>query len=180
MKSFQGKILIAAPTLEDPNFARSVVLLVSHNHEGALGVILNRPLETTVKEAVADEIDEPFNVEGSLHQGGPCEGPLMVLHTQEEAGEMEVTEGMFFSVERDKVEWLLKNEDGQTKYFVGYSGWGAGQLESEMESGSWLLTDGDESLAFADSDELWSTLLTAATMSRWIKPDQMPDDPSVN
>lgn len=180
MKSLQGKLLIAAPTLEDPNFAHSVVLLVRHNDEGALGVIVNRPLETSVKEAVGDAVEEPFDVEGALHQGGPCEGPLMVVHTQEEAAEMEVARGMYFSVERDKVEWLLKNESGHARYFVGYSGWGAGQLEAEMETGSWLVADGGEDFVFGDTDELWSRLLTAATLGRWIKPGQMPEDPSVN
>src|SRR5262249_5161108 len=124
MATLQGKLLIAAPSLEDPNFTRSVVLIVRHNDAGALGVILNRPLETPVAEAAGDALDEPFDVEGALHQGGPCDGPLMVVHTQEEAGEMEVADGMYFSVERDKVEWLLKNEEGHVKYFVGYAGWG--------------------------------------------------------
>lgn len=180
MPSLQGKLLVAAPTLEDPNFARSVVLLVRHNEEGALGVILNRPLETSVKEAVGDAVEEPFEVEGDLHQGGPCDGPLMVIHTQEEAAEMEVAEGMYFSVERDKVEWLLKNEAGQAKYFVGYSGWEEGQLEAEMDTGSWLLVDGGMDVVFGETDELWSRLLTGATLGRWIKPGQMPEDPSVN
>jgi putative transcriptional regulator len=180
MNSLQGKLLIAAPTLEDPNFAKAVVLLVRHNDEGALGVILNRPLDTTVGEAVGDAVDEPFDVEGDLHQGGPCEGPLMVLHTQPEAGEMEVAGNMYFSVDRDKVEWLLKNESEPTRYFVGYSGWGAGQLEAEMETGSWIAADGGEDVIFGDTDELWARLLAAVTLGRWIKPGQMPEDPSVN
>jgi putative transcriptional regulator len=93
---------------------------------------------------------------------------------------MEVAGGMYFSVEREKVEWLLKNEEGHVKYFVGYAGWGAGQLEAEMGTGSWLVADGDEDLVFGDPDELWARLLTAATLGRWIKPGQMPEDPSVN
>jgi putative transcriptional regulator len=182
MKDLQGKLLIAAPSLEDPNFARAVVLLVRHNEEGALGVIINRPLETSVKEAIGDAVEEPFDSDGVLHQGGPCESTLMVIHTQEYAGEAEVLPGVFFSVERDKVEWLLKNEDDEEsiKYFVGYAGWGAGQLEAELATGSWLLADADEEILFGDPDDLWSRLLTAATLGQWIKPHQMPDDPSVN
>ncbi|HZZ44035.1 MAG TPA: YqgE/AlgH family protein [Tepidisphaeraceae bacterium] len=180
MKSLQGKLLIASPALEDPNFSKAVVLLVRHDEEGALGVIINRPLETTVMEAVGDAVDVPFVVEGSLYQGGPCEGPLMVMHTQEEAGEMRVADGMYFSVERDKVEWLLKNEEGLARYFVGYSGWGEGQLEAEMETGSWLLVEGGDEVVFGEVEELWPRLMLAATVGKWIKPGLMPGDPSSN
>src|SRR5687767_11112387 len=97
MTSLQGQLLIASPKLVDPNFFHTVILLVQHNDEGALGLVLNRPLRTTVKEMwreVAE--DEECEVEGPLHQGGPCEGALMVVHADAAEAEAQVTDGVYF------------------------------------------------------------------------------------
>src|SRR5205814_2997514 len=82
MKSLQGQLLIASPKLFDPNFFRSVVLLVQHTENGALGLILNHPLEMTIANAWEQVSEMPCEATGVLHQGGPCDGPLMVLHTE--------------------------------------------------------------------------------------------------
>ena len=74
MKSLQGHLLVASPKLVDPNFFHTVVLLVQHNQEGALGLVLNRPLQTTVQEMWQEVGESQCEVDQPLHQGGPCEG----------------------------------------------------------------------------------------------------------
>ena len=182
MDSLQGQLLIASPRLVDPNFAKAVVLMVQHGEEGALGLVVNRPLETSVEEICEKVLETPCAAEGMLFQGGPCEGPLMVVHTHGVRSDIAVKEGIHFSTERESIEWLLRYNEAPIKYFVGYSGWAAGQLESEMESGSWFTLPAEDEQIFgaADGEELWSKLFTAATLGKWIDPARIPDDPSMN
>ena len=128
MDSLQGQLLIASPRLVDPNFVRSIVVMVQHNDDGALGLIVNRPLQTTIKEVCEKALDIPCEIEAALHQGGPCEGPLMVVHTNETQSDIEVFPGVYFTTDREKIEWLMNHNDGAIKFFVGYAGWAAGQL----------------------------------------------------
>lgn len=181
MASLQGKLLIASPRLMDPNFVRSVVLMVQHSDEGALGLILNRPLGTTVREVCEKVLETDCAIEAFLHQGGPCEGPLMVLHTEGAGGEVEVMPGVHFTAERGKIERLLEGEasdDVSAKFFVGYAGWGSGQLEGELETGSWLTVKAESQHVFDGGEKLWSRLTTAVTAG--IDLNQIPEDPSMN
>jgi putative transcriptional regulator len=180
MQSLAGHFLIASPRLADPNFVKSVVLMVQHGEEGALGLVVNRPLDTSVEEICEKVLETPCSTEGVLYQGGPCEGPLMVVHTHNARSDIEVRPGVHFSTERESIEWLLKYNEAPIKFFVGYSGWAAGQLENEMETGSWLSVPAEEDQIFQDGEELWSKLLTAATLGKWIDPERIPDDPSLN
>ena len=190
----RGQLLIASPRLQDPNFIRSVVLIVHHDQNGAMGVILNRPLELSVKEALSQILESPVELEQPLHVGGPCEGPLVVVHTRRElAGDAEdggVIPGVFFAAERQVIEQLLEDAaedasapaDGtQLKFFVNYSGWGLEQLESEIESGAWLTAPASPEQIFdGTTDKLWSKLFAAITYGEWVDPKRIPDDPSVN
>jgi putative transcriptional regulator len=180
MESLAGQFLIASPKLVDPNFARAVVLMVQHGEEGALGLVINRPLETSVEEICEKVLETPCAAEGVLYQGGPCEGPLMVVHTHGSRSDISVRDGVHFSTERESIEWLLRYNEAPIKYFVGYSGWAAGQLENEMESGSWFTLPAEEEQIFDGGEELWSKLFTAATLGKWIDPERIPDDPSLN
>jgi putative transcriptional regulator len=180
--SFQGQLLLASSRLADPNFARAVVLMVSHSEEGSLGLVLNRPLEMTVKEACEQALETTCDIDDALHQGGPCEGPLMVLHTQnaELKEETEVLPGVHFTTDREKIESLLRDADITAKYFVGYSGWGPGQLEAEIEVGSWIRAAASKEQIFGEKGDQWSRLMTASTLGQNIRPEQIPDDPSMN
>jgi len=80
MPSLKGKLLLAAPAMQDPNFARSVVLIIKHDSDGALGLILNHPTGATVREAIELNGDSLGDDQATLFRGGPCDGPLMVLH----------------------------------------------------------------------------------------------------
>src|ERR1700748_1927959 len=107
MKSLQGYLLVASPKLLDPNFSRSVVLIVQHNDEGALGLVLNRPLDTTI-DMVWDQVSQvPCLRDDPLHQGGPCEGTLMVLHGDPSLSPVQVLPGVYFNTEKESVEQLI-------------------------------------------------------------------------
>jgi putative transcriptional regulator len=180
MESTQGKLLLASPRLADPNFARSVVLMIQHNEEGALGLILNRPLEITVKQACEQSLGEDCGIDEFLHQGGPCEGPLMVVHGNELEKDADVLPGVFFTTEKSKIESLLKQQIVSARYFVGYAGWSAGQLEAEMEIESWIIADAAPQLIFDQQPNLWLKLMRGRTLEQWIDPSRIPDDPTVN
>ena len=185
MDSFQGQLLVATPQLVDPNFFRTVVLILQHNDDGALGVVLNRPLEPTI-QAVWEQVgsDAPCLVDGPIHKGGPCDGPLMVVHGRDEHSQIEVIPGVHFSTEKDAVEDLVARVGVPMKFFVGYSGWGAGQLEREVAEGSWMTTAATTEMVFEeDAEDLWDTARKAiarATTLQWVDPKRIPPDPTVN
>jgi putative transcriptional regulator len=184
MDTLQGQLLIASPRLVDPNFFHTVILLVQHNDEGALGLVVNRPLQTSIQE-MWKEVSEGdvCEVPGHLHQGGPCEGPLMVLHGDDIYSEIEVIKGVHFCTRRDTIEKLVADNPGAMKFFVGYAGWSPGQLESEIREGSWLSAPADPTLVLEGNEHLWNDLirvLSKAAVVSLVDPKFIPDDPSVN
>lgn len=184
MKSLQGQLLVASPKLVDPNFFHTVVLLVQHSDESALGLVLNRPLQTSVKAMWREVAEgEDCDIDGVLHQGGPCEGPLMVLHTDGDYAEMDVGGGIYFCTSRERIERLVHDGSAQMKFFVAYAGWTAGQLEAEIDEGSWLAVPATQQTVFEGDEHLWSDLIRAisrAGVAGIVDPKRIPDDPSVN
>jgi len=182
MKSFQGQLLIASPKLFDPNFFRSVILLVQHGENGALGLVLNRPLEMTIANAWEQVSEMPCEATGFLHQGGPCDGPLMVLHTDASIPEMPVIPEVFFTTDRDQIQQLVTQNHSRMKFFVGYAGWSPGQLESELEDGGWLMTAADNKHIFEAEEDLWPALMREISEAIYqnLNPKVIPQDPSTN
>jgi putative transcriptional regulator len=180
--SLKGQLLLASSKLIDPNFARAVVLMVQHDDNGAMGLILNRPLETTIQEVCSQQLNLVCAVEGPLHLGGPCEGPLMILHTRQIDAQVEVIPDVYFTTDKAQIESLLLDVETTAKCFVGYAGWSPGQLESEMESGSWLNLAATKDQVFPDSGgpKLWQKLMQKVTLGQWIDPDRIPQDPNMN
>lgn len=180
LKDRCGQLLIASTSLRDPNFARSVVLIVRDDDEhGALGVILNRPLTITVADACGEQVEAAKEIDEPLHQGGPCEGPLTALHINFAAEGDEVVTGIRFSMERHAIEWLLEHNQGPIKYFAGYSGWGKGQLDAEIAEGAWMLVPATVEHVF-DGQANWSKLTTWLALGGSIDISRIPDDPRVN
>jgi putative transcriptional regulator len=183
MKSLQGHLLIASPKLLDPNFFRSVVLMVQHDEQGAMGIVLNRPLEVSIRKAWKQVSETPCAAKGYIHQGGPVDGPLIVLHTDDTFSEVEVADGVHFCTDRDSVEQIVWQAEGPMKFFVGYAGWGPGQLEDEMEEGSWLTLPASSTQIFDGGEEQWLTLMRTVTTGGLfpnINPKCIPEDPSMN
>ena len=154
MLSLQGHLLISSPELPDV-FEHAVVLLVRHNEEGAFGLILNRPTETRVREVWGKVSESECRTDERLHVGGPVEGPLMALHTDELVMEMEILPGIYFSANRDKLEQLAISPETVARYFVGYAGWSSGQLEAEIKRGSWQALPARPEHVFASDERLW-------------------------
>lgn len=158
MLSLQGQLLIAKDELVDPTFAQSVVLVLEHNAQGALGVILNRPTDMSIAQAWQQVSDEPCHSSGMVHMGGPCEGPLMVLHVHEDHAQIHPMPGVFFATDQIDVEWLIEHSAAPIKFFVGYAGWGQGQLEEEIAQGGWDTLPAAIDHVFHNTGDLWQTL----------------------
>ncbi len=183
MKSTQGQLLVATRKLLDPNFFHSVVLVVQHGEEGALGLILNRPTDIPVKRAWEQVNEIPCRDEGLLLRGGPCDGPLMVLHTRPEYAQVRVAEGVYFATDKESVERLVDDNVGPMRFFVGYSGWSPGQLDDELSDDGWVQVKADADTVFAVPDQMWEKAFRAAARAAappWLNPKFIPDDPSLN
>lgn len=187
MDTLRGNLVLASPRLEDPNFRRTVSLMIEHNDEGAMGLVLNRPTETTVRQAWEQVSDLPCHCEAPLHQGGPCPGVLMALHTHESIAQVTVMPGLFMSTEKPYIEWLIDNNAESVRYFIGYAGWAPGQLEHELNVGSWMLASATREQILAPLGDnpvsLWTDLICATDATEGMlltRPQLVPEDPSVN
>jgi putative transcriptional regulator len=184
MESLRGQLLIAGPTLLDPNFVRAVVLVGEHNEEGALGVVLNRPSDTAVGEAVPD-LSELAGEDAAVHVGGPVQ-PSAVLVLAEyvdvAAAPQLVTGGVgFLALEDEDGQPPIPSFDlGRARVFAGYAGWGPGQLESELERDDWIVADSAVDDVFdEDAATMWSRVLDRqGGQLRLVA--RMPLDPSRN
>ena len=181
--SLKGHLLVAAPKLRDPNFFKSVVLLVQHDTNGSLGLVLNRPLQVTIRNAWKQLSQTPCQLDGRLHRGGPCEEVLVALHTDVEASDVEVISGLHFSTTKDAIEHLVAHGGQRVRLYIGYAGWSAGQLEGELASGSWLTVPATADHVFSPGVPSWEKIVRDIgheSLSQWIDPEILPDDPSVN
>lgn len=182
MTSLAGQFLVASPLLLDPNFKQAVILILQHNEEGAMGLVINRRTRLTMMEAWKQVSQKPCGIEDFIYQGGPVEGPLMVLHTEPTVAQLSVA-GVSFLTEAQGIEWLVEQGTGPMRFFVGYSGWGPGQLENELTEGSWLVAQASKDQIFENAEVLWDELTRQVTkVSHYpgIDPRRIPPDPSVN
>ncbi|MGH2926347.1 MAG: YqgE/AlgH family protein [Solirubrobacterales bacterium] len=179
-ESLRGKLLVASPVLTDPNFARTVVLLTEHNEDGAMGIVLNRPSETTVG-SVAPDLEQITGGE-PIHVGGPVQPEALVLLAEftdlEAAAWIVVADVGLASADVDLAE--LADSVRRGRVYAGYSGWGAGQLEAEMEEESWIVEPPLPTELFPDDPAmLWSDVL-ARKGGQYSLIARMPADPSLN
>jgi putative transcriptional regulator len=182
MKSLEGRLLLAAPQLADPNFVHTVVLLIEHNDQGAIGLVLNRPTSKTVAELWHQVGQSPCQSQMQVHLGGPVSGPLMAIHTRNQLAEMEIVPGVFFAAKKQNLDELVRQES-QYRMFVGHAGWGPGQLEHELEQGAWLALPATSQDVFDGSDDLWQRLLDraqATALPALLGIKHVPADPSMN
>ncbi|MBL9201136.1 MAG: YqgE/AlgH family protein [Opitutaceae bacterium] len=154
--SLIGSLLLAHPALKDPNFRRSVVLMSAHSEEGAMGVVLNRPLGKRLGELSGDFALGPL-AGVPIFGGGPVQTDQVVL-----AAWQSRDDGfrLHFGIEPEKARELAGEEGTHLRAFLGYSGWSAGQLENEMKHNTWVVTDvPDDLLAQAQDERLWRIVL---------------------
>ncbi len=183
MKSLSGQLLVATPRLPDGNFFRTVVLLIEHNTNGALGVVLNRLANRTVEDLWREVSDVECICRRPLNLGGPVSGPLMAVHTDSESAELEIMPGVFLAAQKVHLDHLVQQQKYQCRIFLGHSGWGGGQLEEEIRQGAWLITPATLDYIFRTEEDLWETVakkIGDSVLFESIKIKHVPVDPSMN
>jgi len=183
MKSVKGHLLIASSELVDPNFFRTVVLMIEHSEEGAMGLVLNRPSGTEIKEAWEQVRSSLCHRSGKLHIGGPCEAPLMAVFASRVAPSTEVADGVFCSGDPDCLEQVVAGDDEAARFFVGCAGWGPGQLEGELKEGAWHVLQAKSEHVFGPIEDLWERVIKEASgtnLASLLNIKHVPQDPSLN
>ena len=176
----KGDILLAEPFMKDPHFKRAVVLLCEHNDDGSFGLVLNRKLDFNV-----DDVLPEFPIEKiDLYYGGPVSpDTLHFIHSYGDLieGSIKLKEGLYWSGNFEQIKLMLETKSvtkEQFRFFVGYSGWGEGQLTDEMEINSWIISR-EFGEIFVTEEQLWENILK--NMGGEYKfLSTFPEDPQLN
>jgi putative transcriptional regulator len=161
--SLKSQLLIAMPTLEDPNFSRTVTYICEHSDHGAMGIVLNRPTDLRLADVLKHmEIDGGLGDAGEqiVYLGGPVEeerGFVLHTHTEPWDSTLAITDEISVTTSRDILEAMAHGRGpNQTFVALGYAGWGAGQLEQELQQNAWLSGPSDQSILFElPADQRW-------------------------
>lgn len=183
-----GQFLLSEPFLTDPWFGRKTVFVCDHDPDGTVGLVLDNGTGRRLKEVLPES--EDWGIDHEVFLGGPVhDDSLFFLHTfgDEVANAMPVLPGLWLGGDLDGIRALLSRPEkalGQIRFFIGYSGWAAGQLEAEMERHSWYVHDAplaDKMSIVMDTDpgELWKRLLGEKGPG-FSKVPGLPTDPSLN
>jgi putative transcriptional regulator len=179
VRSLQGKLLVSSPGLVDPNFRKTVVLVAHHDDEGAMGLVLSRPSDVAAEDVVPFLQGLPGATD-PVFVGGPVQPEAFIVLAEfddidQAAAPITGTLG-FMPADTEPDDLTIK----RLRLFAGYSGWGAGQLEAELEEPSWIIVDAEPDDAFADDpDELWRTVLHRKG-GPFALMENMPFDPGLN
>ncbi|UKM63479.1 YqgE/AlgH family protein [Flavobacteriaceae bacterium GSB9] len=182
-KPKKGNLLIAEPAIiGDVSFNRSIVLLADHSHEGSIGFILNKPLEYNISDLIP-ELSATFKV----YNGGPVEQDnLYFIHKVPQLipNSIEISLGIYWGGDFTKVAELIKNDtikETDIKFFLGYSGWEANQLENELKANSWVVTENvyEKHIIEKDYETFWKEKMIefGGEYSIW---SNAPENPSYN
>jgi putative transcriptional regulator len=157
-----GKLLLAEPFMLDENFSRTVVLICEHDPEnGTMGLILNKPVKIRLNEVLPSL--PPF--QGQLYLGGPVGTETMqFLHCVGEKieGSVKLVDGLYWGGNFEQIKILIENNQispSHIAFYIGYSGWAAGQLQAEMENNSWIVADAAADYIFNFRASLWRDIL---------------------
>jgi len=169
-QTYEGKLLLAMPGMGDPRFYKSVIYMCSHDAEGAMGIVINHPVEGLTFTELLDqlEVKGPLpEAEVPIFSGGPVEtGRGFVLHTADyfQQSTMKIDDEISLSATVDILTSLAKRSGPKKALLaLGYAGWGAGQLEEEITSNSWLTVDASEALIFdTPVEEKWTKAMAKA------------------
>lgn len=156
-----GKVLVAEPFLVDPNFKRGVILLCDHQDDGSFGFILNKPIDMGINDLISSF--PPFQSE--VYYGGPVQtDTIHYLHTKGDLlpNSIKVLSGVYWGGDFEQLKEFVKMgkiEPKDIRFYVGYSGWSAGQLKTEQKVLSWVTLPGHEDYVFGNNKELWKEVL---------------------
>ena len=176
-------MLVATPTLLDPNFRQTVVLLCEHGAGGAMGLVLNRPTTVPLFK-IYPEAGKLHGWEDSVYVGGPVQThALMILYQGEPAPNAHpVLADVHLTGDPQLMETLDRflGPERRVRFYQGYAGWVPGQLEMELSAGGWKLLPGDSNIIFqADPLRIWSTMVQPPGEA-WQAYAEMPPDPRLN
>ncbi|HUB72996.1 MAG TPA: YqgE/AlgH family protein [Solirubrobacteraceae bacterium] len=180
-ESLAGQLLLASPSLLDPNFARTVVLVGLHSEEGAMGVVLNRPSTVTVGEAVP-QLGDVLEPQEAVYVGGPVQPSSVVLLAEflDPSLSSTLVLGRIGFPAPDAGLERLAEATARRRVYAGHAGWGRGQLDAELADGDWIADTAQPQDVFTDAPrELWREVLTRKGGSYALLA-RMPPDPSVN
>jgi putative transcriptional regulator len=184
MQSLKGHLLIATPQLNSPLFTRSVILMLEHNDQGAMGVIVNQPINTMVTDLAGKIFEEDFEWNKPLHLGGPVPGSLIILHAREDLGDYEIIPGVFVTLEGSAVQAIIRDRTEPSLVIANYSGWAPGQLEGEFNWDSWItLPASPEFVFWTGEKDLWNMVVNqvnARKLSDFLGLRDYPADPTLN
>lgn len=178
-QSLVGRLLVASPTLANPYFARTAILIMEHHDQGAAGVVLNRPAGHTIQQVWRQVSTTPCARTQTFHVGGPLPGPMVALHRQKGLAEIDLGGDLYAAAQRSLLDQLVAEQTEPFRLFLGHAGWGQGQLEREVQRGVWMTLPASEVEVFAPETELWpeavrqvgAAVLRSAIPSRLIPPD---------
>jgi putative transcriptional regulator len=183
--SLRGRLLVATPVLLDPNFARTVVLMLEHSEEGAVGVVLNRPSDLTAAEALS-AWESVCAAPPVVFIGGPVQPGGVIGLAEISSHPSAPTEGVTVlwpglgTVDLDAEPDVIAPPVGRVRCYAGYSGWGPLQLEGELATGSWFVVDADPADVWAPHpDRLWIDVLRRQP-GKIAQYAHCPRDPAVN
>jgi putative transcriptional regulator len=180
MDSLRGKLLVASPSLLDPNFSRTVVLIAEHGDEGAMGIVLNRVSELDVTDA-APALADLLEPGERVHAGGPVQPTAVMVMAEfddpDTAATLVLERVGFVGADADFDQ--LAADVVRARVFAGMAGWGPGQLEAELERDDWIVEPATADDVFADADALWSAVLERKG-GQYALVARMPPDPSLN
>ena len=178
----KGCFLVSEPFLPDPNFERTVVLLCEHNADGSFGFVLNKASTVTLPD-IMDEVD---GFDETVYIGGPVEqNTLHFIHKADYLeGGVEIADGVYWGGNFEQLLILINNKQidpDDFRFFVGYSGWGPGQLSDELDADSWIVAHPatSELIFETDNTHLWKTVLNRLG-GRFSIYSNYPTDPRLN
>jgi len=180
--STRGRLLVATPPLDDPNFDRTVVYMLEHNPEGAVGVVLNRPSDDTLPDAL-DRWQDQLTSPQVLFDGGPVELDALIALARldgEPGDAWSSVVGDLGSIDLGLDPAIITERVVELRVFRGYSGWGPGQLDHELGEGAWMVLPSERNDVFSPApDDLWRTVIRRqGGRIAWIA--NAPDDLSTN
>lgn len=157
--SLAGYLMVAAPGVQDPVFARSVCIIVENSAERTIGIMLNRPLAidtSSLLEQLLEGAAKPQNAVSHINFGGPQNGPVLAIHDNELLAEGGNSQGIYLSAQTETLRKIAQVTPDHCRLFIGHAVWQVSQLETEIVNGDWHVLPAIPELVFSDENSMWT------------------------